>query len=191
MFIELLHGIIDKNVLFCACIGIESMYLLTRIHQNGSVRLWLLLLPLLALCGIAGFLVSKGCALLSCGFLVPFIITGIAAIGAGIITGVHKRFNRRSHEQEASFLFFASMTALMIVTAWNNGYAATATVVSGVTSALETWAGYGIGLACFASIGVRLHPSATASRLGGIALFYLSLALAGLAFGGAMGMALR
>lgn len=189
MIVDLLHGVIDHNAVFSALIGIESMYTLTRVHQNGSVRLWFLLLPLLAFSALSGLLLFRGSSLCGCGYLMPLLMTVIAASGAALITRLHTRLNRRAHEQEAAFLFFASMTALMLLAAWQD--TESATIASSLRRSLETWAGYGIGLACFASIGVRLHPFAAASRLGGIALFYLTLALAGLALGGVMGIAGR
>lgn len=189
MIAELFTTILDRNVVFGALIGLESMYVLTRVHQNETVRLWLLLLPLLALASLLALLFTSVCARLSLGFLVPFLVTVVAAAGAAFMAAVHKKFNRRSHEQEASFLFFASIAALLIAAAWWRP--AIASVASTLRPAIELWAGYGFGLACFTSLGVRLHPSAVASRFGGIALFYLTIALVGLAMAGVMGIAIK
>jgi hypothetical protein len=52
MIAELFTTILERNVVFGALIGLESMYVLTRVHQNGTARLWLLLLPLLALASL-------------------------------------------------------------------------------------------------------------------------------------------
>lgn len=189
MIAEFFSAILDRNVVFGALIGLESMYALTRVHQNGTARLWLLLLPLLALASILSLLFNRACAFCSCGFLVPFLVTVVAAAGAAFMAAAHKKFNRRAHEQEASFLFFASIAALLIAVAWWRP--ATASIASSLRPALELWAGYGFGLACFTSLGVRLHPIAVASRFGGIALFYLTVALIGLAMGGVMGLVFK
>ena len=189
MLHDLLHNALDRNVVFSALIGLESMYILTRVHQNGTFTLWLLLLPLLAISSSCAFLFSKVCVALSCGHMLPFFITIVAAAGATFMAELHKTFNRRAHEQEASFLFFASITALFIIAAWHDPK--TISLASSLNSALSTWAGYGFGLACFTSVGVRLHPFTTASRFGGIALFYLTIAITGLAMIGVMGLVSR
>jgi hypothetical protein len=126
---------------------------------------------------------------LSCGYAVPFFITIVAAAGASLMIEFHKKFNRRSHEQEASFLFFASLTALFIIAAWHDPK--TISIASSLTSAVASWAGYGIGLTCFTSLGVRLHPITISSRLGGIALFYLTVAIIALTIIGVSGLLSR
>jgi hypothetical protein len=189
MLPDLLNRILDHNVVFGALIGLESMYVLTRVHQNGTFTLWLLLLPLLAISSFCALLFSKVCVALSCGHMLPFFITIVAAAGAALMAELHKKFNRRAHEQEASLFFFASITALFIIAAWQDPKAVS--LVSSLNSALSTWAGYGFGLACFTSVGVRLHPFAIASRFGGIALFYLTIAIIGLAMIGVMGLVSR
>jgi Na+-translocating ferredoxin:NAD+ oxidoreductase RnfA subunit len=189
MIPDLLHRILDHNVVFGALIGLESMYVLTRVHQNGTFRLWLLLLPLLILTSLGALLLSWMSASLSCNQLVMFFITIVAATGATLMVELHKKFNRRAHEQEASFLFFASITALFIIATWH--VPKTVSLASSLKSALSTWAGYGFGLACFTSVGVRLHPFTIASRFGGIALFYLTIAIIGLAMIGVMGLISR
>jgi hypothetical protein len=189
MIAELFTTILERNVVFGALIGLESMYVLTRVHQNGTAQLWLLLLPLLALASLLSLLFNAVCARLSLGFMVPFLVTVVAAAGATFMAAVHKKFNRRAHEQEASFLFFASIAALLIAVAWWRP--AIASIASTLRPAVELWAGYGFGLACFTSLGVRLHPSAVASRLGGIALFYLTMAFIGLTMVGIAGLVIK
>jgi hypothetical protein len=189
MIAELFTNVLDRNLVFGALIGLESMYVLTRVHQNGTARLWLLLLPLLALSSLSHLLFDRVCTLYSLGFLVPFLVTVVAAAGAAFMVAVHKKINRRAHEQEASFLFFASIAALLIATAWQKPV--TASIASSLRPALEMWAGYGFGLACFTSLGARLHPFTTASRFGGIALFYLTIALITLTMSGVMGLVIK
>jgi|WetSurMetagenome_2_1015567.scaffolds.fasta_scaffold42406_2 hypothetical protein len=189
MLPDLLNHIIDHNVVFGGLIGLESMYVLTRVHQNGTFKLWLLLLPLLAISSFCALLFSRVCVTFSCSHMLPFFITIVAAAGATLMAELHKKFNRRAHEQEAPFLFFASITALLIVASWHDPK--TVSFASSLNSALSTWAGYGFGLACFTSAGVRLHPFAIASRFGGIALFYLTIGIIGLAMIGVTGLVLR
>jgi hypothetical protein len=189
MLPDLLNRILDHNVVFGAIIGLESMYVLTRVHQNGTFKLWLLLLPLLAISSFCALLFNRLCVTLSCGHMLPFFITIVAAAGAALMAELHKKFNRRAHEQEAPFLFFASITALLIITAWHDPK--TVSLASSLSSAIATWAGYGFGLACFTSLGARLHPFTVASRFGGIALFYLTIAIIGLVMNGVMGLVFK
>jgi hypothetical protein len=189
MISEIFTSILDRNLVFGALIGLESMYVLTRVHQNGTARLWLPLLPLLALASLSHFLFDRFCNHYSLGFLIPLLVTVVAAAGAAFMVAVHKKFNRRAHEQEASFLFFASIAALLIATAFQKPV--TPSIASSLRPALELWAGYGFGLACFTSLGARLHPFTTASRFGGIALFYLTIAIIGLAMSGVMGLVIK
>jgi Na+-translocating ferredoxin:NAD+ oxidoreductase RnfA subunit len=189
MIPELLNRILDHNVVFGALIGLESMYVLTHTHQNGTFRLWLLLLPMLMLSSLTPLPISWISASLSNHHLFPFFITIVAAACATAMAEFHKKFNRRANEQEASFLFFASIAALCIVAAWHDQKSVS--LASSVTSALSTWAGYGIGLAVFTSLGVRLHPFTVASRFGGIALLYATIAIIGLAMTGVMGIGSR
>ena len=138
MIAELFTTILERNVVFGALIGLESMYVLTRVHQNGTARLWLLLLPLLALASLLSLLFNAVCARLSLGFMVPFLVTVVAAAGATFMAAVHKKFNRRAHEQEASFLFFASIAALLIAVAWWRP--AITSIASSLRPAVELWA---------------------------------------------------
>jgi hypothetical protein len=187
--IQPLLDAINHNVLFGGLIGCESMYVLTRVHQNRSPLLWALLLPLLLAVSLVDYSLAMFLRMVSCTFLLPLCVTLVAAAAATLITAVHKQYNRRTHEKQAGLLFFVSMTALCIAVAF--WHTSGPTVATSLQSALSLWAGYGIGLACFASIGVKLNAFMTTSRYAGMALFYLTLSLIGLFMAGLAGLTIR
>ncbi|MBN1130021.1 MAG: hypothetical protein JXA71_13605 [Chitinispirillaceae bacterium] len=162
------------------------MYLFTHTHQHRTFLLWALLLPLLAATSLTDHLLAQLLTLLRLHFLLPLLITTVSTAAALVMYRVYAHINRRAHEKENSVLFFASMAALMIAAAWWKP--PQQSLLAPLLSTLELWIGYGLGLLCFASIGARLHNIAPKSRLAGVALVFLTLALIGLAMGGVAGM---
>jgi hypothetical protein len=179
-------GAIDRNVVFGALIGVETLFLVSQSRVRGAVALWGMLLPALLCAGSIEVFVVSLLRSMHAAYLSPFFCLLIAAGFAQTITAIHRRGYHVGGEDDGNLLLFASMTALLITLPNWGGARLTWSLM--LVSAGSLWLGFGIGLACFASLGPRLHGLAKGSRVTGVILFILTLAVIATALGGVTGL---
>ena len=177
---------LDHNVIFGALIGIECLFLMSRVPLRRVFIFWGMLLPTLIAAGLLDKVMGGALRPVHAAFLAPFLELLMAAAGAGALVAIYQRISSIDTGHDAELLLFASIAALLVALPRLNGGNTGPSAIIG--SAAAMWLGYGIGLVCFASLGGRLRKIITGGRFAGPILFLWTFAIVALAVGAVTGL---
>jgi hypothetical protein len=184
----LINEPIERNCVFGAIVGVESLYLLMLVNRRRIAILWSLLLPLLAAYALVDTALSVGLIGTPLITAYPYFMALVAAAGATLLLYLNEMFSGKAKLGTAEeLLLFASFTALlMTVSQWS---AENVNSVQKFTSAIYIWIGYGLGALAFWCIGRKLCINAK-SPSKGIGLLYILLAIVSAVLAGFSGLKL-